>query len=195
MAAVERSRKAIKLQQAVDPLARAIHFLHHRYDHTLFYAWGDRRDVQEAPARRLPLLCPPWLDGALYAATSISLAALVVQLLARPFARASDNLLATACSLSLTSLFICCMLLKVEQLIDDLGEEVAAKVKGDYDFSPEFIIGALSVSMLAALAVAAFIAGWQAAMDRRRHFRDQRYAMVHRAAVPQDGRRDPRAAD
>ena len=57
-----------------------------------------------------------------------------------------------------------------------------------WQFSSGTIITGLVGSMLAALVAATFIAAWQATMDSRRRFRDQRYAMVRRLRYVASGK-------
>ena len=115
-------------------------------------------------------------------ATLFSLVYLVVQLQARPYKVLSDNYVALATSLSLVSLFFCCVILQTETLIEKpevkavLSSELQAKVL----LPVEFLSAIILASIVGSLIFSSLLMAKDATAERLRQLQEVKLAKARR---------------
>ena len=108
--------------------------------------------------------------------TIFSAAFLVVQLIAQPFKKGSDDLLGVSCSFALLMFFVCSVLYKIDALtsIDDLQAKMSLEQKRIYALSPLTLSYILIGSVLMSIIAMALIVSGQIALEARRRMKLRR---------------------
>ena len=156
-------------------LAASTIFLHGEYQPRFF--WWELAEM----ARRLFLIgimvvIEPGKMTQIAIGTIFSAAFLVVQLIAQPFKKGSDDLLGVSCSFALLMFFVCSVLYKIDALtsIDDLQAKMSLEQKRIYALSPLTLSYILIGSVLMSIIAMALIVSGQIALEARRRMKLRR---------------------
>ena len=166
-------RKAI-VQKRYTSLSIAIAFLYREYEPQFFY-W----EIVEMGRRFVLVGLMVLVQGnlmQLIVGTVLSIAFLLFQVQAQPYAEMSDDFLASSCSFALCILFLCCTVFKYLSLIETAAVQsgMSATQKAVFNVNSDLLALIIVVALVFAFIFSFFLFLGQYAVEGARQRREQR---------------------